>query len=231
MMRPGYRDVGFRPRLLLVLLSLLGCLISMILVYNGEAFAQADNEENFVAQVVSDVNAYWDGKFQLLGNPYTPAKLAFVYNKPVGSGCGFISTVDGPAYCPDNQTLYYPLRWRTDGRTLADYGASAVDWGVAHEIGHNVQAQMDALGIQRLDTIPIDLIELQADCFSGMYTSTQSGGIEAALTAMQDAGGLEHGTSQERIAAFELGYETGDLSQCLDLATGGQTAPSNDQDL
>ena len=228
-MTPGRGEAGFRPRRLLVLLSLVACLISMTLAYDGEAFAQADNEENFVAQVVSDVNVYWEGKFQRLGDPYTPAELAFVYNKPVDSGCGSISTVDGPAYCPDNQTLYYPLRWRTDGRTLADYGASAVKWGIAHEIGHNVQAQMDTLGIQRLDTIPIDLIELQADCFSGMYASTQSGGIEAALAAMQDAGGLEHGTSQERMAAFELGYETGELSQCLDLATASQIAPSNDQ--
>jgi predicted metalloprotease len=227
MMRTGYRETGSGTRRLLVPLILAACLISMILVYNGEAFAQADDEEGFVTQVVSDVNAYWNGKFQLLGDPYTPAQVAFVYNKPVDTGCGFISTVDGPAYCPDNQTLYYPLRWRTDGRTLADYGPSAVEWGVAHEIGHNVQMQMDALGIQRLDAIPINLIELQADCLSGMYVSTQPGGIDAALTAMQDTGGVEHGTSEERMAAFELGYETGDLSQCLDLASGGQTAPSN----
>jgi predicted metalloprotease len=134
--------------------------------------------------------------------------------------------VDGPAYCPYDGTLYYPLHWLDNGRTLADYGRSAVEWGVAHEIGHHAQVQMDELGIQRMDVIPADRVELQADCFAGMYADqaiTQPGGVEAALAAMMDAGGPEHGTSQQRIAAFELGYNTGDLSRCLALATDGTT--------
>jgi predicted metalloprotease len=40
---------------------------------------------------------------------------------------------------------------------------------------------------------------------------------------MKGAGSPEHGTSQQRIAAFELGYDTGDLDQCLALATDGTT--------
>jgi predicted metalloprotease len=79
--------------------------------------------------------------------------------------------------------------------------------------------------MQRLDTIPLELIELQADCFSGMYANqviTRPESIKPALAAIKDAGDPDHGTSQQRIAAFELGYKTGNLSECLSL-TGGAT--------
>src|SRR3954468_21570535 len=215
------RSRGIRQRGLLVLSTMLACLVLMLLAYDGKAFAQGINDESLVKQVVSNVNAYWSEKFQLLGASYTPAKLAFIHKKPVDGPCGYFSTWDGPVYCPEDETLYYPVYWRDDGQTLANYGASAVEWAVAHEIGHNVQEQMDELGIQRLDTIPLVLIELQADCLSGLYANQaiqQPEGIEAAIAAMGDAGSPEHGTSQQRIAAFELGYKTGDLSQCLALA-------------
>ena len=210
----------------LVLIALLTCLVLVLSTYGGEAFAQGTTDEGFVKSVVSNVNAFWDKEFQQLGYPYSPANLVFVYDRPVDSPCGSFSTVDGPAYCPYDGTLYYPLYWLDDGRTLADYGQSAVEWGVAHEIGHHAQVQMDELGIQRMDVMPAEQVELQADCFAGMYAdqaTTRPQDIEAAIAAMSGAGRTEHGTSQQRMAAFELGYNTGDLGQCLALATEGTT--------
>ena len=210
----------------LVLIALLTCLVLVLSTYGGEAFAQGTTDEGFVESVASNVNAFWDKEFQQLGYPYSPAKLAFIYDQPVNTPCASFSTVDGPAYCPYEQTLYYPLYWLDDGRTLADYGQSAVEWGVAHEIGHHAQVQMDELGIQRMDVIPAEQVELQADCFAGMYAdqaTTRPQDIEAAIAAMSGAGSPEHGTSQQRIAAFELGYSTGDVGKCLALATDGAT--------
>ena len=215
-----------RPPRALVLITLLALLAMALLGYSGEAFAQGTNDEDFVKQVVSNVNAYWDKEFRLLGVSYTPVKLKFVYDESVDTVCGPFSTADGPAYCVGDETLYYPVHFLEDGRTLASYGASAVEWAIAHEIGHNAQVQMDKLGIQRLDAIPLKLVELQADCFSGMYASqaiTRPEDIEAALAAMQDAGGPDHGSSRQRIAAYDLGYQTGDLSRCLALTSGDAT--------
>ena len=173
--------------------------------------------------MVSNANSFWGNEFQKLGVPYTPAKLAFVYDQPVDTLCGPFSTDTGPAYCPDDQTVYYPVHWLDNGQTLAAYGASAVEWGIGHEVGHNAQWQMYESGIQGLRPYPeTTLVEMQADCFADMYANqalTSPRGIEGALAAMQIV-------SQQRIAAFELGYETGDLSQCLALGTGGDTTNS-----
>lgn len=211
--------------------ALLACVVLLFLIHSSEAFAQGSKDEDFVRQVVSNVNTYWGKEFRLLGVTYTPAKLVPIRNKPVDTACGFSSAAEGPSYCPYDGTLYYPVHWLyNNGRTLAAYGRSAVQWAVAHEIGHNVQVQLDRLGIQRLDAIPLELIELQADCLSGMYlnqATTQPEGIKAALAAIRDAGDSEHGTSQQRIAAFQLGYKTGDLSRCLALTTNGATLNSS----
>lgn len=214
-------------RRLLVPIALLTCLVPIFLVYEGKAFAQeTTNDRGLVESVLFNANTFWDNEFQELGLPYTPAKLALIYNKPVDTACGSFSSMEGPFYCPEDETIYYPVRWLDDGRTLASYGAPAVEWAIGHEVGHNVQVQMYKLGIQSLRPFPeTPLVEMQADCFAGMYTNqaiTSPGGIDAVLAAMQII-------SQQRIAAFELGYKTGDLSQCLALATGG--APVNSSDL
>ena len=213
-----------RSRRGLVPVALLTCLMLVLLAY-GEAFAQGA-DEGLIESVVSDVNAFWGEQFQSLGVSYTPAELVFINYQPVDTPCGSFSTDTGPAFCPSDGTLYYPLHWLDNGRTLADYGDSAVDWGVGHEIGHNAQVQLDALGIEDLNAMPLAQVETQADCFAGMWARravTEPRGIEAALAAMMGAGDPDHGTAQQRISAFELGYSTGDLSQCLALANGGDT--------
>jgi predicted metalloprotease len=200
---------------MLMLLVLLLCLTLMLLAYSGEAFAQGTTDEGLLESMVSNANTFWGNEFQKLGLPYTPAKLTLVYNKGVDSVCGPFSTPDGPAYCPANETVYYPVYWLDDGQTLASYGAGAMEWAVGHEIGHNVQQQMYDQGFQSLNPYPETLlVEMQADCFAGMYAN-QAGATPESIKGTLDAMLI---TSQQRIDAFELGYETGDLSQCLALA-------------
>ena len=200
-------------RLVLIILPL--CLTLMLLTYSSEAFAQRTSHGRLVKSMVSKANTFWDNEFRTLGLPYTPAKLTLIYNKGVNSACGPLSTQDGPAYCPQKKTVYYPVHWLDNGRTLASYGPAAVEWAVGHEVGHNVQVQMYEQGFQNLSPYPETLlVEMQADCFAGMYANHANmspASINAALPAMQVV-------SQERINAFELGYKTGDLSQCLALA-------------
>jgi predicted metalloprotease len=68
------------------------------------------------------------------------------------------------------------------------------------------------------------MMELEADCLAGAYANRGIVGpesIEAALAALGEAGGPGHGTSQQRVAAFELGYSTGDPARCLSLGDAG----------
>jgi predicted metalloprotease len=211
-------------RRVLVLIAVVTCLMLLLSAYDGEAFAQGAGAQDLVKKDVSGVNAYWSQWFQKHGYPYTPADLAFVSNKPVDSGCGPVYTMDGPLYCLMDQTFYYPFHWLDNGRPLASYGNPAIAWAVAHELGHNAQYQMDKLGIQRMDAMPLQLVELQADCFAGVaakHIGMEPSGMKAVTAAAADSGGPDHGTSEQRMASFALGYDSGDPAQCLALEAGG----------
>ena len=180
----------------------------------------AAGEEDLVKALVDNVNAFWESEFAVRGYPYSPAGVSFVYDEPVDGVCGPFYPTYGPGYCPLDTTLYYPVDWLYEGRDLADYGEAALGWAVAHELGHHTQQQLDALGIQGWFSIPLEQAELQADCFAGAWARQAGedfgdGGVEAVLNAMANAGGPGHGTAEQRISSFRLGYDTGDIAQCL----------------
>ena len=219
------------PRGTLSVLVSLMCLVMILLpTYAGSASAQErTGEESLVEGMTTNLNAYWEERFRLLGHPYSPAKLVLLYDHELVLGpCGLAFTGLGPGYCPYDGTLYYPIDWvdPATGLRLEEYGESAVEMVVVHEVAHHAQVQMERLGIQGTDAIPGTQMELEADCLAGVYAKqgiTEPGGIEAALTALGEAGGPGHGSSQQRVAAFELGYSTGDPAQCLALGDGGGT--------
>jgi predicted metalloprotease len=188
----------------------------------ASAQGQAD-KESLIEGVVTNLNAYWDEQFQVFGGSYSPPELVFLYDQELVLGpCGLAFTSLGPSYCPYDGTLYYPIDWigPATGLRLEDYGESAVEMVVAHEMAHHAQLQMQNFGILGVESIPGTQMELEADCLAGVYANreiTQPAGIEAALAALGEAGGPGHGTSQQRIAAFELGYTTGDEARCLSL--------------
>lgn len=217
-----------RPRLrraLILIAALTASLTLLFLAYDrSEAFAvEGTNEADFVQAVASDVNAYWANQLGSLGYSYSPANLAFLYDEPIDSLCGPIYPYEGPLYCTLDGTLYYPVNWTVPGgRALDQYGYSAVAMGVAHEIGHHAQEQMDKFNLRNLDNWTLTQQELQADCFAGLWAQQANeqlgaGGIEAILSALVDLGAPMHGGGADRITAFGLGYHSGDLGQCLAL--------------
>ncbi len=227
----GNRTPRRSRRALVVIASLICLMLILLPMYTSVASAQEDTaEESLVEGIVANLNAYWEEQFRLLGYPYSPPQLVFLYDDELVLGpCGPTFTGLGPGYCPYDGTLYYPIDWvdPATGLRLEEYGESAVEMVVAHEIAHHAQVQLERLGIQGTDAIPGTQMELEADCLAGVYAKqgiTEPGGIETALTALGEAGGPGHGSSQQRVAAFELGYSTGDPAQCLALGDSGGTA-------
>ena len=213
-------------RMLAVISFLTASLTIALLAYDDEgAFAVegTTDEAAFVTDVVADANAYWAGEFARLGYPYRPANLRFVYDEPVGGGCGSLYPEWGPAYCGYDGTLYYPLSWSVPGgQPLEKYGYSAVSMGMAHETGHHVQAQFGELGLLGLEGWDPVRHELQADCLAGIWSGRAdprfgAGGTEAILNALVDLSAPTHGTSEQRISAFAEGYYNRDLARCLAL--------------
>jgi len=215
-------------RVLMVIAAMMCLMLLLFTMGTGAASAQEEQTgvKRFVREAVSNLNAYWEEQFGLLGLPYSPAKVVFISNDLVESPCGLFYTELGPAYCSLDETLYYPVRWRLDGRTLNDYGDPAVEWGVAHELAHHAQVQMEKLGVQGIDATPGVEVELEADCLAGVYANralTSPRDLRAVLSAMGDSGGPGHGTSQQRSEAFELGYGTGNPAQCFAIGDGSDT--------
>jgi predicted metalloprotease len=54
---------------------------------------------------------------------------------------------------------------------LEEYGESAVEMVVAHEMTHHAQLQMQKFGIPGVESAPGTHMELEADCLAGAYAN------------------------------------------------------------
>jgi len=132
-------------------------------------------------------------------------------------------------------------------------GDFAQAYVVAHEVGHHVQ---NLLGIMEKiqqrqrraserDANALSVrLELQADCFAGIWASLanrerkilEPGDVEEGLNAAAQIGddtmqkraqgyvvpeGFTHGSAQQRVRWFRRGIESGELKQCDTFASAG----------
>jgi predicted metalloprotease len=109
------------------------------------------------------------------------------------------------------------------GHAVGDFGVAYV---IAHEYAHNIQTELgyyDRLG----GTLAVKAFELQADCFAGAWAHSaytqgllEAGDIEEAVSTAQAVGDFDfadaghHGTPDERLQAFQLGYGNGNAADC-----------------
>ena len=191
--------------------------------------------EEFVKFVVNDANSMWEQVFANVNATYSAAKpRTFAEPISVTGGCGDADPDYGPFYCDKNQTVYYPVNWvvPVSGRPVQDYGDFAVAISIAHEVGHHAQQQLGILEAEQSGQYTSLQIELQADCFAGLWGYTafyeglvESGDIDEALSLRAELGDLPeqprggpgaHGTPEERVEAFLTGYDYGEPGRCLD---------------
>jgi predicted metalloprotease len=183
---------------------------------------QEDELVHFVGFVFDDVQRTW--RSQLPG--YTDAHLV-LFRRAIRSACGTASTAVGPFYCQADQRVYLDLSFFDElSRKLGAPGQFAQAYVIAHEVGHHVQKLEGILG--RSSSVPI---ELQADCLAGAWAKdadargiVERGDVDQALNAASQIGDdtlqrkaqgyvvpdtFTHGTSAQRKANFEKGYEQG----------------------
>src|SRR6266446_418018 len=198
-----------------------------------------DQQEQPLVQFVSFVlDDTQKTKEQILpeqaGKPYRHAKLVLFRNY-TQSGCGGAESATGPFYCPQDEKVYIDLGFYDElKQRFGAPGQFAQAYVLAHEIGHHVQ---NILGIERkaqqgsmhgASSSSVRL-ELQADCFAGIWAhSTQQrgllekGDVESALGAASAVGddrlqkmstghvspeSFTHGTSQQRMHWFTTGLK------------------------
>src|ERR1700736_6205748 len=196
----------------------------------------------FVSFVLDDTQKTWATILpQQANKPYRHAKLV-LFRDAIQSGCGGAEAATGPFYCPLDEKVYIDLDFYDElKRRFGAPGEFAQAYVLAHEIGHHVQ---NILGIERkaqqgsmrgASSSSVRL-ELQADCFAGIWAhSTQQrgllekGDVESALGAAAAVGddrlqrmatghvspdSFTHGTSQQRVSWFRRGLDAGSVAAC-----------------
>jgi predicted metalloprotease len=199
---------------------------------------------DFVDAVTNDAQDTWA---RILGNRYERTKVV-LFRDQVQSACGYAQAATGPFYCPGDHKVYLDLGFFNElDQKFGASGDFAQAYVVAHELGHHVQnllGLMDQAGGARSGPQSASVaIELQADCFAGVWghAASQSGRFQAghvelepgdadeALRAAASIGDdrlqkmatgrvmpdrFTHGSSAQRVAAFRLGMESGDPRAC-----------------
>ncbi len=200
-------------------------------------FAGEDPYEVFASTVLGSSNDLWTGKFKTMNKSYTEPKLV-LFRQATESGCGGATSEEGPHYCPEDNTIYLDETFFDEmaNRFGAQIGDVAQAYVIAHEVGHHVQDSLGDLGRASEDNASSVNIELQADCYAGIWANSikdqgvfEPGEIREAMDAAASVGDdriqkavlgyanpetFTHGTSAERETWFTTGYEKGDLTAC-----------------
>jgi predicted metalloprotease len=197
---------------------------------------------SFVSFVLDDAQNTWRQISQQNGTPYRDAKLV-LFRDAVQSACGFAESATGPFYCPADEKVYIDLGFYEElQQRFGAPGDFAQAYVLAHEIGHHVQnllgteAQVREARTRRAD-LANELsvrLELQADCYAGVWgfsarDSLEAGDVEEGLAAaaavgddrLQRMGGgrvvpesFTHGSSAQRQEWFRRGFDTGRPDAC-----------------
>ena len=160
----------------------------------------ADANQDSDCALVADVNsvqAYWaEALPQQSGREYTEARTT-IFRGGVQTECGGASAEVGPFYCPVDKNVYLDTTFFKDmleGQLGARGGPFSQAYVLAHEYGHHVQNLLGTMGRVRTQQGPNSdavRLELQADCYAGMWTkhatsADDSGGEPYILDLTQD---------------------------------------------
>ncbi|MCY4180725.1 MAG: neutral zinc metallopeptidase [Litoreibacter sp.] len=201
----------------------------------------------FVSVVLADTEEVWSEIFaEQVGERYTPATLV-LFKGATQSPCGGASGASGPFYCPADKKAYLDTDFFvTMEQRLGAGGDFAAAYVVAHEVAHHVQNELGILSqanhirqqVSQAESNAISvMIELQADCLSGVWTryaqarfnSLERGDLGEALNAAKQIGDdtlqrnagrrpnphtFTHGTSEQRQRWFQRGYENPQIQTC-----------------
>lgn len=152
---------------------------------------------------------------------------ATVFSDSVQTGCGPATSAVGPFYCPADATIYVDTTFfaSLQDRFGADGGQLAKMYVVAHEYGHHLQyLSGDMERVDRSETGPQSgavRLELQADCYAGVWAHHASTTTDDAGVAM-----LEPLTEDDIDSALSAASAVGD-DHIQEEVAGGQAQPES----
>ncbi len=198
----------------------------------------------------NSIQSYWQ---QAL--PGYEVTKTVTFNRAISTGCGQATADVGPFYCPADHLVYLDTSFfATQLPQLGAHGGDAAEaYVIAHEYGHHIQnltgvmSKVQSGGQRTGASSPQVRLELQADCYAGVWlryasgdptgiiTSVTQDDIDRAVDAAEvvgddhiqrmsagrvDSSQWTHGSSQMRKKWLSQGFTIGDPNQCNTFAAG-----------
>src|SRR6266700_213916 len=211
-----------------------------------------------VSRILGSTEVVWKDIFAKDGKTYRAPTLV-LYRETTDARCGGAAqSAMGPFYCPNDQKVYLDTSFFREIETRfrgCDVGSKSCQFAqayvVAHEVGHHVQNllgiltrahQSEQAAGGRVEANRIQVrVELQADCFAGVWANhsdeqwhlLQPGDVEAALRTAEAIGddtlqkraqgrvvpdSFTHGSAQQRQRWFNTGFKGGTVAGCNTFA-------------
>ena len=211
-------------------------------ITDEQAICTSSEYANEACNVLTSLNETWSQEFQRQGYGEQfrgPGLDHFRDGRVSTEGCGNATSAVGPFYCPADQRIYIDTSfYDTLERQLGAGGDFARYYVMAHEYGHHIQTLTGVANSirsaqqqnpRRANQLQV-LMELQADCYAGVWAGKnrnliEPGDIEEGMQAAAAIGddrltggrvsseNFTHGTSQQRSDALRLGLR-GDDAAC-----------------
>ena len=186
-----------------------------------------DNTDCARVAVENSLYDYWSGALPDQSDTAFEAERKLeTFSGGIGTGCGSATAAVGPFYCPSDQTIYLDTTFFDDvlERQLGGPDGGFVEaYVLAHEYGHHIQNLLGTMGKVKTQQGPKSdavRLELQADCYAGMWTK--------AATSTKDADGnvlIEGLTDDDIQQAIDAATAVGD--DRIQEASGGEVDPES----
>jgi predicted metalloprotease len=216
---------------------------------SAEQVCSESSVVRFSCQVLASTEDQWGQMFAQAGARYEAPRMV-VYNRDTDTRCGTGQAAMGPFYCPLDRRIYLdPTFFQELAQRHQAPGDFAQAYVVAHEVGHHVQTitgtaerirNAQSRASERESNALQVRMELQADCYAGVWasrerTTFEAGDLEEGMTAaaaigddtLQRAGqgrvvpeSFTHGTSAQRQEALMRGFRGGSPAACDSYTQG-----------
>ena len=223
-----------------------GGLEGMTTQSNYEPTEENEALAKFSRQILASTEDVWSQYFRQNGLGTYRNPTLVLYTGTTSTACGTGQAAMGPFYCSGDEKLYIDLSFFSSmKRQLGADGDFAYAYVIAHEVGHHVQhllgtldqahqqmARMSQANANRMSV----RIELQADCYAGvwghyesaLFGSLEDGDLQEAINCASVIGddylqkksqgyaveeSFTHGTATQRMRWLKKGLTTGDIRQ------------------
>jgi uncharacterized protein len=160
------------------------------------------------------------------GVSFSPERGVATFSGATSTGCGQASSQVGPFYCPADRNIYLDTTFFQDvlqGQLGGPAGDFVEPYVLAHEYGHHIQNLTGAMGKVRTQQGPESdsvRLELQADCYAGMWAR--------AATSTENASGVQlitDITDEDMAEALAAAKSVGD--DRIQQQSGGRVDPES----